>query len=601
MAVIPTDLPRLIFWEPQRGTLETLTSVDEWEFLGASGDHITLRVVERGAPATMTLRKNGVILAEGASIEIVLVDEGRYTVEVRPAAQDVGDYEIGLGFADRSPPRELDAESAALTLPQVVGVPTPTPAYAALGSFIQQLDDGEDVGNALTNTEPQHVYTFDGQTGEYISIAMTRISGTLDPFLTLFDPEGNPVAMDDNSGPNRDARLRNIRLLDDGLYTVQATGDGFFGDYRLQLTNGFQRLVPDNAPTSEPTQPVSYATPTIGPVVSDARLADHVPVIGSLPRSGDFQRFSFEATEGELLTVRVAPYQDSSLSPQFEVFDIEGQLRAAAGASTSAAGGAALFSRIPVTESGVYSIIVTGEGETLGAFTIAVGRGVTAQDVFQGEVSSNTPVNGMLTRFGERHSWLVNLQPGDVITAALSANDPTLDPLLQIATVDGNVIAQDDNSGNDNAALIDVAEVVSPGTYVLRVLDANGRGVGAYTLLWRYINLAPTPTPQAASATILSARGEISANDYDFYVFQGLAGQTVQITVNADAASELDPVLALIDPEGQVMAEADDSDGSLNPRLTVTLPEDGSYNVRVNGYLSSGAFDLNVAIVFNTG
>jgi hypothetical protein len=41
--------------------------------------------------------------------------------------------------------------------------------------------------------------------------------------------------------------------------------------------------------------------------------------------------------------------------------------------------------------------------------------------------------------------------------------------------------------------------------------------------------------------------------------------------------------------------EGDDSPNSLNPYVEVTLPADGTYQIRVNGYLSSGDFRVIVA------
>ena len=66
------------------------------------------------------------------------------------------------------------------------------------------------------------------------------------------------------------------------------------------------------------------------------------------------------------------------------------------------------------------------------------------------------------------------------------------------------------------------------------------------------------------------------------------------IRVVAAPGSTLDPVAALLGPDGTVIAENDDGGSNLNVRFYADLPEDGTYTVRVNGYLSSGAFELLV-------
>jgi hypothetical protein len=133
--------------------------------------------------------------------------------------------------------------------------------------------------------------------------------------------------------------------------------------------------------------------------------------------------------------------------------------------------------------------------------------------------------------------------------------------------------------------------------YRLRVTPVNAATSGPYTLVWRYVNIAPTATQPAATIPILDFDDFAPENEYLFYPFQGLAGQQVLVRVVALPGSTLDPVAAVLGPDGSVIAEQDDREGSLNPRFFVELPEDGTYTVRVNGYLSSGPFQLNVLLL----
>lgn len=588
----PIEVFTLQAWETASGSLNTAQDRNEWQFFGRAGQVARLRLVSQNADVTMTLRLRNQVLAEGATVELTLPEDEVYRVGVRLQTGTSGTYDIGLSYVGEANP------NIAPTIAPIVGVPTPTPAYANLGEFISQLTESTQIGSLLTAESPEHVYTFQGEEGDIITVEMNRVAGTLDPTLFLYAPDGQPVAMDDNSGGNGNARLLNIRLPVGGLYSIQAQGAGFYGDYTLHFSTDEVAMNLDIQATPEPTTIAPFVIATVGPAIRDQRLEDHVPVIANIAREGDFQRFSFLANAGDVLTVSVRPYRDSMLRPQFEIFGADGNLLTTSNATLSAAGGAAFAAGIQIEESGSLILLITGEENTTGAFLVSVGKGTSTYDVFQGEVIANQQATGTIQGRGERHVWRIRLNPGDVITAAASPTGSGFDPVMELATAGGIVLYRDDNSGANNAALIEIAPITEPANYVLRVYDARGDAQGSYVLLWRYVNIAATPTPLPNKATILAVDDAVDDGQYQFYVFQGQAGQQVEIRVLAAPNSSLDPVAALIDPNGNVIAQVDDSNGLLNPTFTITLPDDGTYSIRVNGYLSSGRFDLFVALLF---
>jgi hypothetical protein len=73
---------------------------------------------------------------------------------------------------------------------------------------------------------------------------------------------------------------------------------------------------------------------------------------------------------------------------------------------------------------------------------------------------------------------------------------------------------------------------------------------------------------------------------YDFYPIQGRAGESLTIHLTSD---EFDAFVALVDSNGKTVGENDDiSAEDSNSQLSVTLPEDGIYNVIVNTYDQNG-------------
>lgn len=97
---------------------------------------------------------------------------------------------------------------------------------------------------------------------------------------------------------------------------------------------------------------------------------------------------------------------------------------------------------------------------------------------------------------------------------------------------------------------------------------------------------------------VLASGDSVLASDnslYDQYTFQGSAGQTVTITVES---AEFDTYVAIITPDGKLLAENDDiNQSNKNAGLTVTLPSNGTYRVIVNGYdnNSRGRYAVSVS------
>lgn len=601
----PTPIPQaaslpvriLDFWQPAASRLEA-GQFDEWRFVGQPGDSISLRAIgDEGVSLALALRsENGASLGEGPSLEAILPAGGVYIVTVRLAEGSAsGGYQLGLGYTDRPNP----LENGATPLPQVVGVPTPVPPLEGRGAFISRLTHDNTIGGTMTETDQNHIYTFDGAAGQFVRVEMNRISGPIDPFVTLYDPDGEPLAVDDNSGGGRAALLHNIPLAADGLYSLQAHGGGFPGAYavRVLIYDAPGPVILTSAPTPTPTATYAPATPTIAAAIPGNRLEDHVPVVSALTRPGDVMIYPIYAAAGEILTIGAIPAPDSGVRTRLEVVSPEGLVVAAAQASTSGVGNAALITPLRADLEGVYQVFVASEDGSIGAYIIAYGSGTTWQNVRRGLIEPDTARDGRIEVRGARDVWGLYLMEGDIISAAISTPlDAPLDPIMELVPADAprTIIAVDDNSGGDRNPLLSNIRIPASGLYYLRVRAAQAATAGPYTLIWRYVNRAATPTPAPATALLFTIDGVVADSAYAFYPFQGQAGQRLRVSVIAGEGSGFDPVAALIGPDGAVLIEVDDSAGDLNSRFVFDLPQDGTYNVRVNGYLHGGPFVLTV-------
>ena len=92
--------------------------------------------------------------------------------------------------------------------------------------------------------DEEHVaiaYAFLGSAGDTITLALNKTSGTLDPALLLFSTDSVELTNDDDSGPEKNARIADFVLPEDGIYYVIATRfeyqDGkTSGGYELSLS-----------------------------------------------------------------------------------------------------------------------------------------------------------------------------------------------------------------------------------------------------------------------------------------------------------------------------------------------------------------------------
>ncbi|RYD25222.1 MAG: hypothetical protein EOP86_27600, partial [Verrucomicrobiaceae bacterium] len=99
----------------------------------------------------------------------------------------------------------------------------------------------------------------------------------------------------------------------------------------------------------------------------------------------------------------------------------------------------------------------------------------------------------------------------------------------------------------------------------------------------------PPPTlaiPSAVSGRI-SARGEI-----DQYLFSAKKGETIDLSLSGpDLGSEMDAKVRVLNQQGGELAANDDANGSTEPHLLWTAPEDGTFTAAVSDVTQQGGPD----------
>lgn len=125
--------------------------------------------------------------------------------------------------------------------------------------------------------------------------------------------------------------------------------------------------------------------------------------------------------------------------------------------------------------------------------------------------------------------------------------------------------------------------------------------IGALSLVAASRVTVPTHAAPPAQQTRQLVVGTTAEGQFDPaipetpWVFNGKAGDRVLIDMRTGPASQLDPSLTLLAPDGSTLLTDDDGGLGVNARLgPYTLPEDGTYSVMTSTYSGSGTYKLDL-------
>lgn len=186
----------------------------------------------------------------------------------------------------------------------------------------------------------------------------------------------------------------------------------------------------------------------------------------------------------------------------------------------------------------------------------------------------------------ESQEWQFQATEGDFVSINMTAvaDDFSLDPYLEIIAPDGTTLDQDDDSGGNFNAFIELLRIPTTGTYVIIATSFGGSNQGDYTL-----SLTQGLGTAQGDLTLGESRTATLNQDTHSYRLSLNAGTLLNISVDAAPNSSLDPYVVLFSPDGTRLEEDDDSGSLLNALIsTFSVPSDGVYYVIVQSYLDSG-------------
>jgi Big-like domain-containing protein/pre-peptidase len=467
---------------------------------------------------------------------------------------------------------------------------TPQPGYVGDDAFVFRAHDGTEFGPVLaivslsvrssgfacgarisgSITAPAEVdtYTFAGQAGQIISMALASTGGFTtnqsqsSASLTLFTPSGAIL------GALRSNNQATFTLPVDGTYVVQvrATNLRTLGSYNVTR----HCLFP----------------PTGAPVLQCGVLQP-----GSIGVPGEVDLYSFTGQAGQIVGLSLASTggfnaNQTLSSAALTLFTPTGALLGAIRSN-----GQANFA-LPATGTYVVRVNATNLA-TIGTYNVSLQCLLppTPAPLLQcGALQS-----GSIGAPGEVDLYSFTGQAGQIIgltlasTAGFTSNQTLSSAALTLFTPTGALLGAFRSNSQANFML------PATGTYVVRVNATNLATTGTYNVSVQC--LLPTPTPAPLLQCGVPQPGTIAApGEVDLYSFTSQAGQIVGLTLASTGGfttnrNGTSAALTLFAPTGALLG-AFRSNGQAN----FTLPATGTYVVRVNATNLATTGSYNVGL-----
>ena len=215
-------------------------------------------------------------------------------------------------------------------------------------------------------------------------------------------------------------------------------------------------------------------------------------------------------------------------------------------------------------------------------------------------------VDGEISPAGDTDWYRLQVQTGTRYNLALAGipgeNGEALDPILVVYDSEGNQLAFNDDANNSlNSALRYVPQ--QTGVVYVEARAFSSEATGAYRLGVSSEEVPPDDAAGDASTRARAAVGRTTTGsieyegDFDWYRFSARTGNRYTITLAGAGEGGLgDPVLRVIDRDGNEIAMNDDGDGSLNSSVEFIPAANGDVFIEARAYSDAytGPYALNI-------
>jgi len=522
---------------PLDGTID-VGDIDSYTFEVTSGAGVLLRVADVGKtsfyPYLRVYDPNGAILANAQGADVAGISlapsvSGTYTAVVFDASSGynaTGAYKIYFTQA----PGSSDGGALDRNAP---------------------VDGTIDLGDI-------DAYSFTLKSGAGVHLRVADVAQTaFYPYLRVYDPNGAVVV--NAQGANVAATSFSAPVA--GTYTAvvfdNSSGYNETGAYKIYLTE---------APGSN----------------EGGALGSTTPISGTIDL-GDLDSYTFQATSGVGVQLRMTDVGQTALYPYIVVYNPSG------GVVVTAQGADVAATSFSPSVSGTYTAIVFDSSsgyDATGAYKLYFTEATGTSE--GGALNPNTPIDGTI-ELGDLDDYTFDVTAGaGVHLRVVDVGKTSLYPYITVYDPNGGVVV---NAQGADVAATSFSPSVS-GTYAAVVFDASSgyNATGAYKI---YFTQAPGSNEGGALDPTTPIDGTIDLGDLDSYTFDLAAGAGVQLRVADVGQTALNPYIVVYGPTGAAVVTAS---GASVAATSFTASTAGKYTAIVfdtsSGYNATGNYKL---------
>jgi hypothetical protein len=379
------------------------------------------------APSGTVVAENDDFDTEGGDFNSYIAytaeSSGVYTVRASSYGETTGSFLLTISF----------------------GLPNPLPASLEGAATVYQGAIGEDDTGVS--------YPIELAVGDAVLLQSQALSGDLDTILTLLDPAGAQIAVNDDANygaGNYNSALYHVAQVG-GTYHVVVSNYGGTGDYALTVI----------------VQSPSIQANT---VVSNDRIDDATNTVS----------YTVDLLAGENLTAQTQSIT-GSLDTILTLLDAQGNVVVENDDVNTDAGNYNSTIVYMATEPGTYTLNVGRYSSTIGNFLLTTT--ITADASTEPIAVSNQTFTeqGSITDTASEFSYPIALEAGQTVLLQTDAITETLDTVMVLVSPSGATVAENDDyqSESYNSGLVYTAD--ESGSYTA-VVTGYGGSTGDFTL-----------------------------------------------------------------------------------------------------------------------